>query len=232
LAVLTAEVLEKDPKWVLPFSAAIEFVHSYSLIHDDLPLMDNDDFRRGQPTNHKVYGEDVALLAGDGLLTEAFHILAQGYKDQAELSVLLVSLVSEAAGFLGMVGGQALDIAALKASQPSLSDLDLVHQMKTGALIAVSIEGAALICQAKEQQVKDLTLFGQYLGLAFQLADDLLDHDPSAPEGSGFPKVMGVEETQSYLRETTKKAIASLEPFGAAAKPLLKIAEYNQKRLL
>lgn len=234
LAVLTADCLQTPSGEVLPLAAALEFVHSYSLIHDDLPVMDNDDFRRGQPTNHKVFGEALALLAGDGLLTEAFRILASGYYSRPEVGLRLVNLLSEAAGLHGMVGGQALDLEAdgRGSNGPSPEQLQLVHQLKTGALIAAAVDGAAVVAGAKGSALKDLHDFGRHLGLAFQLADDIEDDDPQAPESSGYPSLMGIEKTRSYLQATTSKALLCLEGFGRRADRLKALTQFNVTRVM
>src|SRR4051812_43647285 len=167
LSMLTAKAFQKPYEVVLPLAAAVELIHTYSLIHDDLPLMDDDDVRRGRPTNHKVYGEAMALLAGDGLLTAAFSILAQSASPHA---ITAVHLLSEAAGPRGMVGGQVLDI---ESKSPDADLLEEIHQRKTGALIQVSVEAAAVMCGGTPEQQKAMAEYGGHLGMAFQLADDL-----------------------------------------------------------
>ena len=142
LSLLVAELFSVPASRVLPFAAAVEFIHTYSLIHDDLPCMDNDDYRRGKPTNHKVYGETTALLAGDALLTEAFLAITKGYKDNGFLASQLCDLLSRAAGVRGMVGGQAID---LKAKNLTVEELTHLHNLKTGRMIQVAAEGAAVV---------------------------------------------------------------------------------------
>ncbi len=152
LALMIAESFAVHPQRILPWAQAVEMIHTYSLIHDDLPCMDNDDMRRGEPTNHKVYGETTALLAGDALLTEAFAVLATAFRQEGELGLKLVGLLAEAAGLLGMVGGQAIDLENQKL-MPGLDELKKMQEMKTGALIRVSAEGAALVCGLPGEKV-------------------------------------------------------------------------------
>ncbi len=225
LAVLTARALDKAPEQVLPLASAVELIHTYSLIHDDLPCMDNDDLRRGRPTNHKVFGEAGALLAGDALLTMAFGILAQSPSPRAATAV---ALLSEAAGPRGMVGGQALDIEARK---PTLELLKEIHQRKTGRLIQVAVEAAAVLCEAGTHQVQALRTYGELLGLGFQLADDLQDFDTDKPEKVSYVSTLGFPETIRMLEETSDKALASLSDFGNSADGLRKMIRLNRDRV-
>lgn len=227
LSLLTGELLKQPQDGILPFALALEFVHTYSLIHDDLPCMDDDDERRGQPTNHKVFGEDIALIAGDALLTEAFYILADGY--DADLSKSLTKLLSRAAGFRGMVGGQAID---LKAQKDGIEEVKLVlmHRLKTGALIEAAVTGAALTARADADTRARLSEFGALLGLAFQVADDILDYQSEGPEKGNFATVKGLEPTREYLRELTARAERCLIPWGDAAESLLQILRFNARR--
>ena len=198
LSLLIAETFAVHPQRVLPWAMAVEMIHTYSLIHDDLPCMDNDDFRRGEPTNHKKFGETTALLAGDALLTEAFALIAQSYKEDPAIGLRLVALLSQAAGLFGMVGGQAIDLEFQKL-KPSFADLEQMHLMKTGALIRVSAEGAALICGLPSEKIQLCRQFGERLGLAFQIQDDLIDAKEKQEPGS-FPEVLGLEQTENYLK--------------------------------
>ncbi|WP_413583161.1 polyprenyl synthetase family protein [Bdellovibrio sp. HCB288] len=209
LSVLVAEMLGSSAEKVLPFAAAVEMIHTYSLIHDDLPCMDNDDMRRGKPTNHKVYGEDFALLAGDALLTEAFLIIAKNYSENGFLVGRLVQLVSEAAGIRGMVGGQAID---LRAGEKQLTQAELthLHLLKTGALIRVAVEGAALIAGAKVHEIECLKKFGEGLGIAFQVADDVLDHGEKDQDVRSFTGIIGLEATKDLLKTISESTMAEL----------------------
>jgi geranylgeranyl diphosphate synthase type II len=228
LCLLTAEAFAVHPKRVLPLACAIEMIHTYSLIHDDLPCMDNDDIRRGELTNHKVFGETTALLAGDGLLTEAFTCLSHGYDREPELGLKLVTLLSTAAGLAGMVGGQAIDLKAQK-EKISLPELNLMHAMKTGALIRVGVEGAALACGLPKDKIELCRNFGEQLGLAFQLKDDLLDSVEELELGS-FPGILGLEETKIYLDDISARALELLKQLGAERSLLKDLIDYNLHR--
>lgn len=229
LSLLVGELLGCSRDRILPFAVAVEFIHTYSLIHDDLPCMDNDDIRRGKPTNHKVFGEDMALLAGDALLTEAFLLLAVNYSDTTVLAAPLIRLLSEASGIRGMVGGQSIDLRAGKRKFTA-DELAHLHSLKTGALIRVSVEGAAMIAGAKASQIESLRRFGEGLGLAFQIADDILDHGEKDQDSRSFTGIMGFEATQSYLDEVSRKALADLHRVFVDAPLLEYLIGFNQKR--
>jgi geranylgeranyl diphosphate synthase, type II len=229
LAMLTAEALGQSAEKVLPFAAAVECVHTYSLIHDDLPAMDDDDFRRGQPTNHKKFDEATAILAGDALLTEAFQIVADAYAQEPVLAVKAIQELAKASGLRGMVGGQAVDMASKKESI-TLDQLRSMHSMKTGALIRVSAVGAAVLSGADSTQLKDITRYSENLGLAFQVADDLLDFDLAKPEPGSYPALLGPEKTKQFLEELTQGCLTSLASWSSAAEPLREIAVYNERR--
>lgn len=190
LAVL--DVLKVEHCEALTVGSIIEMVHTYSLIHDDLPSMDNDDYRRGQLTNHKVYGEALAILAGDGLLTYSFGELSRLKSVQAEDKLDLIRLLSLAAGAEGMVGGQVLDIES-ERKLISVKELEMIHINKTGALLSYSIEAGAILASADEKTKKSLTDFGYHIGLAFQIQDDILD----------------IEGTTEILGKTAGKDVAS-----------------------
>ncbi len=229
LALLIAELFQVPHEKVLPFAAAVEMIHTYSLIHDDLPCMDNDDIRRGKPTNHKVYGEDFALLAGDALLTESFLVLANAYGDNAKVFPELIKLLSDAAGIRGMVGGQAIDLRAGR-KQMTLAELTELHRLKTGALIRVSVEGAALISGADRDQTQNLRKFGEGLGLAFQVADDILDHGEKDQDLRSFTGLLGFNETKVYL-DNLSKMISDLLHTVTDQFPLLEyLVWFNQNR--
>jgi geranylgeranyl diphosphate synthase type II len=231
LAMLVAEALGSRPERVLPFAAAVECIHTYSLIHDDLPAMDNDDFRRGQPTNHRQFDESTAILAGDALLTEAFRLVADNYIAEPDLAVRVVSELALASGFHGMVGGQAIDMSAKKESI-TLDELRQMHRLKTGALIRVSGVGSAILCRASAGQLEAIQEYADHLGLAFQVADDILDYAPEKPEPGSYPAIMGIERTRELLRELTEACLGNLKIFGEAAEPLRLIARYNGSRLV
>jgi geranylgeranyl diphosphate synthase type II len=228
LALLVGEHFEQDMLQILPWAAAIELIHTYSLIHDDLPCMDNDDLRRGKPTNHKVYGEATALLAGDGLQTEAFQILMKYYSHDASLACQLVERLCAAAGPQGMVGGQALDLQAEKIP-PSLDELKLIQKLKTGMLIRVTLEGAAIASGASKNDVLALKYFGESLGLAFQIADDLLDAD-QGDQSKSFVSLLGIQGTQELLHTTSLKAKEYLNKLAKPNVLLLQLIDYNINR--
>lgn len=231
LSLLVADALGKRAEDILPFCLSLELVHTYSLIHDDLPAMDNDDERRGKPTNHKVFGEAVALLAGDALLTEAFLVLAENYAADANLLSALVKNISTYAGIRGMMGGQAIDLAAQKESvQPLPSDLAELHSLKTGALIVGAVSAAALICKASPKQSEEIKHYAENLGLAFSLADDLLDYNDNHDERGSFPSVYGFTDSKKLLAKLTENAISSIKEWDAKADPLRWLAQYNQSR--
>lgn len=226
LTVLTAEALRADVEEVLPLSSAVELIHTYSLIHDDLPILDNDDLRRGRATNHKVFGEAMALLAGDGLLTLAFFVLAKGLKNNPKAADV-IERVARAAGLSGMVGGQVLDITDVNPNEDSMN---AIHRMKTGALIQVSVEASAVLCRANETDQKNLTDFGRALGLAFQLADDLQDAGEKM-EKVNFVHVLGPERTIQLLRQSTEEGLQALSGFGSEADGLRFLLEMNRDRI-
>ncbi|WP_246517222.1 polyprenyl synthetase family protein [Clostridium aciditolerans] len=174
LFLLTYMLKNNNYKSVLPVAAAIELIHTYSLIHDDLPCMDNDDLRRGKPTNHKVFGEAIAVLAGDGLLNEAMNIMFRYCIDNDKNAIRACSLISESAGIEGMVGGQTVDILSENTKIP-IDQLYYMHSKKTGALIKAAIVAGAILGGSTEEDVKKLDYYGQKLGLAFQIKDDILD---------------------------------------------------------
>ena len=184
LMLLTYSMYKENWRDILEFSSAIEMIHTYSLIHDDLPCMDNDDLRRGKPTNHKVYGENIAVLAGDTLLNEAMNLMMKFSLKNGEKSLVAAEKIASAAGPDGMIGGQVVDIIN-EGKKISEDELKYMHMKKTGALIKVSIVSGAILGEAPEDDIKKLEKFGENLGLAFQIKDDILD-------------VIGSTETVSY----------------------------------
>jgi geranylgeranyl diphosphate synthase type II len=240
LIIAACEAVGGATERVLHAACAMEMIHTYSLIHDDLPAMDDDDFRRGRPTNHKVYGEAQAILAGDALLTEAFRLLAdpQANRDLDPLVVLrVIETVARCAGSQGMVGGQVVDMES--EGQPvDYATLQYIHTRKTGALFLASIQTGAWLGGGSEAQVAALTRFGESAGLAFQIADDILDivgsqeeigKDVGSDQARGkatYPALLGLSEARRRAEELRDLAIAALEPLGAAAEPLRAIARY------
>ncbi len=211
-----------DWKKAAPFAAAIEMIHAYSLIHDDLPCMDNDDFRRGKPTNHKVYGETMAILAGDGLLTDAF-MMASGAKLDPKAVVQNIQILSECAGSLGMVGGQVLDIKSEERILTEQEVLD-IQQRKTGCLISAACAMGAVAGGCTEEQYDAACQFAAGLGLAFQIRDDMLDVIGTQEEmGKGvgtdetkntFVRLYGLEKCEELVRKYTDYALEGLRVFG------------------
>jgi len=244
LCMAGAEAVGGEASSVLPVACGLELIHTYSLIHDDLPVMDDDDMRRGKPTSHKVFGEAVALLAGDGLLTEAFHTMTlpgpSGIPDPEAL-LKVVGLVAEAAGYRGMVGGQVADIQSegLEVDPPLL---EYIHTHKTGALITVSVVSGAILGGGSEEQVRAVTGYGKKIGLAFQIADDILDiegdsHELGKTTGSDekkkkitYPAVFGLERSKEIQRGLVRDAIKALDSFDQKADPLREIAAYVIER--
>lgn len=230
LAMLTADALGVERPRVMPYAAAVECVHTYSLIHDDLPAMDNDDFRRGLPTNHKKFDDATAILAGDALLTDAFGIIADAYSEVPDLAVRAIIELSKAAGSHGMVGGQAIDMAAKKTAV-DLEDLRLLHLLKTGALIRAAAVGAAIVGEATDEQIEDLSDFASSLGLAFQVADDLLDYSQERPESGSYCALLGPEKTREFLAELTDEALEAIIDWDEKADSLRALVEFNRDRI-
>jgi geranylgeranyl diphosphate synthase type II len=224
---------------LLPAACALECIHTYSLIHDDLPAMDDDDLRRGQPTCHNKFGEAEAILAGDGLLTYGFDLLSNPELPgpDAEKQLQLIAVLSRAAGSLGMVGGQYLDIDS-EDKEIAFERLQTIHRSKTGALITASVRMGAIGGGADTIQLQALTEYGNAVGLAFQIVDDLLDVTSSTEQlgktaGSDaehgkatYPAFFGVQKTRALAREAVDKAIAALASFDNRAEPLQALAEY------
>jgi geranylgeranyl diphosphate synthase type II len=244
LAISSCEAVGGNPEDVLPFAAAIELIHTYSLIHDDLPSLDNDDYRRGKPTCHKKFGEAIAILAGDALLTLAFEIMAE-YGAKREVDSRLISQiiyeVAFAIGTSGMIGGQVVDILSenRKVDAPTLQ---YIHTHKTGNLICVCLRIGALLGKANKEQLRLLTQYGEYIGLAFQIVDDILDIEGSKEKMGKdtesdlsknkltYPSVYGLEESKKWATQLSKEAISSLESFDYKADPLREIAKFIIKR--
>ena len=229
LALWTAEALGGSHTDTLPWALAVELIHTYSLIHDDLPCMDDDEERRGRPTNHVVYGVSTALLAGDALLTEAFGLLARAYQGAQPSCGQLVGLLAHGAGVAGMVGGQALDLAA-EGATVDWEELQRIHRLKTGALIAIAAEGAAICAKVSAQQVAQARAFGEVLGLAFQIADDLLDADEDGQEGRSYVSHFGVEGARQELDRVTLEAQSLLRKFPKPHPWLQAMVEWNRQR--
>ncbi|MGH7845414.1 MAG: polyprenyl synthetase family protein [Candidatus Binatia bacterium] len=242
LTLAAGEIFGAPRKSLLPFACAIEMIHAYSLIHDDLPALDDDEFRRGELANHKVYGEGMALLAGDALLAEAFQLLARAEVARVIEPRRILKLIHEiahAAGVDGLAGGQALDLES-EGRRVSVARLEAVHRHKTGALIVAAVRVGARIGGASADELRHLTRYGQALGLAFQIADDLLDaadlgtgkngHAGSAKDKATYPSLVGLAAARSRARDLARQCLRHIEPFGAAAEPLRGIALYVVER--
>jgi geranylgeranyl diphosphate synthase type II len=221
LCLLAAEAVGGAATQALPGALALEFVHTYSLIHDDLPAMDDDDLRRGRPTNHKVFGEGHAILAGDALLTEAFGVLASADLDPGRRAEAL-ALLAEGAGWRGMAGGQALDLEGEKLEAYDLDHLRLIHRLKTGALLRASLEIGAVLGGASRAHRSALRAYGEAIGLAFQIQDDILDATATEADlgkragkdaGRGkitYPSLLGLDGARNALIEATETALCQL----------------------
>lgn len=241
LALMTCEMCGGDETEVLPFACALEMIHTYSLIHDDLPAMDNDDLRRGKPTNHKVYGEAMAILAGDALLNKAAEA-ALSAKTKPEKTVKIMQAVFGASGTEGMIGGQVIDIKNAPMSEKELENL---HLLKTGALIRAAGKIGAIAADASEQEAQAIDCFCKNLGIAFQICDDILDvqgneEDLGKPVGSDrennkttYVTLFGTEGAKKLLREYTARAEKVLSDcFGEKSSQLLALAELLISRRL
>ena len=225
----------------MPAACAMEMIHTYSLIHDDLPAMDNDDFRRGNPTNHKVFGEAIAILAGDALLTEAFILLSDpGHWGKTGSTRLLpvIHEIARSAGSHGMVGGQVVDMESEGKRDVDLAIVQYIHTHKTGALLKASVKAGALLGGADDAGLAAMTRYGEAVGLAFQIADDILDiegtteeigKDAGSDEARGkatYPAVMGIAEAKRRAGELVEMALDALSGFDEKADPLREIARY------
>ncbi len=240
LALAACDAVGGDLKTVMPVACALEMIHTYSLIHDDLPAMDDDDFRRGRETCHKVYGEALAILAGDALLTEAFILLGGMAADKPEIaksSCRALHIIARCAGSRGMVGGQVVDMDS-EGKEIDLPTLEYIHTHKTGALILASVQAGCLIGGGGEVAFEALTRYAGAAGLAFQVADDILDvvgdqallgKDVGSDEARGkatYPALLGLSEARGRAVELRDVALASLSGFGPDADPLRQIAHY------
>ncbi|MEW6109153.1 MAG: polyprenyl synthetase family protein [Nitrospirota bacterium] len=240
LAIASYEACGGDQDEIVPYASTLELIHTYSLIHDDLPSMDDDDIRRGKPTNHKVYGEAIAILAGDALLTEAFSILSDtAYCRTIKEANLLKALreVAISSGIGGMVAGQAQDILS-ENSNPDKETLDFIHMHKTAALILASVKLGYILSDGSGDKLKPIISYGDKIGLAFQIVDDILNIEGDAaelgkPVGSDekikkmtYPGLHGIEKSREYAKELISGAVSSLDIFSSEADPLRGIAFY------
>ncbi|MFH1874336.1 MAG: polyprenyl synthetase family protein [Pseudomonadota bacterium] len=241
LVIAGAEAIGKAAAEVMEIACALEIIHTFSLVHDDLPAMDDDDLRRGLPTNHKKFGEATAILAGDALLAEAFWLLTKKPAANAQVQLQIINDIATATGGRGMTGGQQIDIDA-SGKKISLEHLNQLHKMKTGCLLTVAATSGAKYCGATAQQIQALENYGQAIGLAFQIADDILDIEGNQQElgkdiGSDlenekatYPSLLGLDKSKIRAQSLVNEAIAELEIFGDRAEPLKEIARYIVER--
>ena len=241
LALASAVAVGGDPETVLPAAVSLELIHTYSLIHDDLPAMDNDDYRRGRLSNHKVFGEANAILAGDALLTYAFELLADPGTAQPERQLRIIREVAVAAGKDGMVGGQVADIAG-EGKTLKLDEIEEIHKGKTGALLTASARLGGILAGGTEKQVKALSNYAEALGLAFQIKDDILDVVGNSerlgkPAGSDlrqgkatYVSLLGLEGAENQLHDQILKAQSALKPFNEGATFLSQLANFIEQR--
>jgi geranylgeranyl diphosphate synthase type II len=237
ICLAAAEVVKGKTVHALPLACAVECIHTYSLIHDDLPCMDNDDLRRGKPTSHRVFGEGIAVLAGDALLTIAFEMAAACRATPRYPHAAIIHELATAAGSQALIGGQVADTEG-EGRKITAGELRYIHENKTAALITASIRLGAMSANASAAQLQRLTEFGNSLGLAFQIIDDILDVTQTSEElgksagkdlkaqKATYPALLGLARAQKEADKLTAKARAALKPFGPAAKPLEAIADY------
>jgi geranylgeranyl diphosphate synthase type II len=244
LALASLESVGGEIDRATPLVCALELIHTYSLIHDDLPAMDNDDLRRGRPTSHKKFGEGVAILAGDALLTAAFSLVADPRWEKsypAQVRLLVLHELSLGAGGGGMVGGQLVDITS-EGKEIDAERLRYIHSHKTGALIRSSIRFGALLGGAEKPAFQSLSDFGERIGLAFQIADDILDVEGTREElgkhtqrdrenqKNTYPSLVGLDRSKSFAKTLVEEALASIERFDRRAEPLREIAKFIIER--
>jgi len=246
LALATAEIFDKELQEVLAYACSIEMIHTYSLIHDDLPAMDNDDYRRGKLTNHKVFGEAMAILAGDALLNLAYeNMIKDAIASNNNRKLEAMGIIAEYAGSLGMIGGQVIDLDSqgtyskdMSCSEKSVANdkLKTMHRLKTGALIKAPVESAAVICGADDKELKLLSNYAANLGLAFQIKDDILDVEGSIEdmgkkpgsdaecEKTTYVTMFGLDKSKKLLEDVTNEGVSYLERFETKAQFLKELA--------
>lgn len=243
LCFAACEMFGGDIKAAEPAAVGLEMIHTMSLIHDDLPAMDNDDFRRGEPTNHKVYGDDVAILAGDAMLSTAFEHVARETKDvPAERIVRVLRIMGEAVGPLGLAGGQVQDLKNEGNSEVEYETLKWIHTYKTAALLKAAVSCGAVLAGATDEEIEKCEVYANKIGLAFQVADDILDVTASTEElgktagkdldadKTTYPKLLGLEESREFAQQLVDEAKEALADFGDKAAPLNGLADYIIQR--
>jgi len=242
LTLTTGELFGGRQRLLLPFACGIELIHTYSLIHDDLPALDNDDMRRGRLASHKIFGEGMALLAGDALLTEAFHLMSRPEVARALDPRLILEIIREiaaAAGVCGMVGGQAVDLEA-EGRKANIELVERIHVRKTGALILAAARVGARIAGAGPAEIRRISRYAEFLGLAFQIADDILDaegHNGAPGHASAkerrkatYPSLVGLTSARDRARQLLRRCLKEIELFDKEAEPLRGIAHYVVER--
>ncbi len=239
LTLASGELFGGQQKVLMPFACALEMIHIYSIIHDDLPALDNDDLRRGEPASHKIFGEGIALLAGDALLTEAFHLMTRPQVARAlepSLILKLIHEISHGAGVGGLVGGQAVDLEA-EGREADVATVEYIHVRKTGALILTSARVGAIIGGATPKEMRRISRYAEFLGLAFQIADDIMDIAEHAGGGevrekkkATYPAVVGLAAAKYRVQELLHQCLKEIDLFGKDADPLRGIARYVVER--
>jgi geranylgeranyl diphosphate synthase type II len=243
LCLATSDLAGGTLEMAMPTACALEMIHTMSLIHDDLPAMDNDDYRRGKLTNHKVYGEDIAILAGDGLLAYAFEYIATQTKNVAPERILkVIAKLGRTVGAAGLVGGQVLDLESEGKTDITAETLSFIHSHKTGALLETSVVSGAILAGATEEDLAKLSKYSQNIGLAFQIIDDVLDITSTqeqlgktagkdlVAQKATYPSLWGIEGSIAQAKDLVNTAIEQLADYGEAAEPLKAIAEFITTR--
>ena len=241
LCLAAAAACGGTPEDAMPLACAVECIHTYSLIHDDLPAMDNDDYRRGKLTNHKVFGEGIAVLAGDALLTQAFELAAQARGWSRYGHATLVLEIARASGSLQLIAGQVADLEG-EGKKISTAQLKYIHERKTSALLCCSVRLGGMSADCSPAQLEALTDFGYHVGLAFQIIDDILDvtqtseqlgktaGKDTAAQKATYPAIIGLEKSRKIAADLTSRAFAALKPFGGKAEALEAMAKYLLER--
>ena len=243
LCLTTCELLGGTVAMSMPTACALEMIHTMSLIHDDLPAMDNDDYRRGKLTNHKVFGEDIAILAGDGLLAYAFEFVATQTKNVSPINIIdVIARLGRTVGAAGLVGGQVLDLESEGKTDITAETLTFIHTHKTGALLETSVVSGAILAGAEPEDVQKLSRYAKNIGLAFQIIDDILDITATQEElgktagkdlkaqKATYPSLWGIEESRNQAQQLVDEAIKQLTGYGDKAAPLSAIAQYIVNR--
>lgn len=241
IMLAAAELVSGSSDGVMPFACALEMIHTYSLIHDDLPCMDNDDLRRGKPTNHKVFGEAMAVLAGDALLNKAFEIILKNSQMSPNMTIAAMSEIATSSGTEGMIGGQVIDIES-EGKQIDAVTLMTLHLNKTGALIMTAAKVGALLGGGSREDLLAMEEFSRYLGIAFQIKDDILDVEGTEEalgkktgadkenNKSTFVSIYGLEQSKKILADYTQKAIDTLFSYGERSKFLVELSKFLLSR--